>query len=141
VQRLIIERQPQATEEKPKKQRSPGLLATMNVSGTELSDIKLESFTIGASRRSQESSESKESSEIEIVFTKLQDSASATLHKAAMQGLEIETARFEFLREGSDGNIETVNTLEFVRGHVSGFSLGGGDPPVEMVQVTFETRG
>jgi type VI protein secretion system component Hcp len=107
--------------------------------GKELNEMKLQSFQFVGKTRSAPESKGEEAPMIEVVFTKESDNSSAALHKAATSAEMVETAKFDFTRQGEDGAVEIVHTLEFVKGYVTSFATSGaGDRPIEVVSVQFE---
>ena len=78
---------------------------------------------------------------IELLATKAVDKSSTALAKAVLDGDQITVARFDFLRRGDGGTVETSFTLEFKRGSVTNYStVVTGDGPRESVSMQFEAQ-
>ena len=135
VQRLIVQRAPEGGGDKTKGEKpASAVVANLTLENQgKLEEMKLDSFQFG------DVTSAMAVRQIEVVFTKAIDSASVALHKAFVQGELITTAKFDFKRRGEDGALETVQTFEFTKGHVTSLSTGGGsDRPVDFVSVQFE---
>ena len=114
------------------------LVGSSHVAGHE-GEVELDSLSFaqtGAGGR-----QDKEGKFTELVATKAIDKSSAALAKAAIDGDQITAARFDFLRRGDGGTVETSFTLEFKKGFVTHYSTGGtGDRPGESVTMQFEAQ-
>jgi type VI protein secretion system component Hcp len=149
VQRLIA--RDKAAGEKAKEEAAvPGVVASItfgkrgqlagssHVAGHE-GEVELTSLSFvqtGAGGR-----QDKDRKFIELVATKATDKSSAALARAAMDGDQITSARFDFLRRGDGGIVEISFTLEFKKGFVTNYSVSGaGDRSGESVAMQFEAQ-
>jgi type VI secretion system Hcp family effector len=152
VQRLIVQRQPKGgskTEE-----RLPAVVASITLERQGTLDggsrvpghegaIEIDSLSFGQTNRSvgsgEGSSPKQAARDIEVTITKATDSSSTALMNAVAKGERIIAARFEFLRRGDGGAVETTHSFEFSSGFVTNFSLGGPrDRPGDAISFSFE---
>jgi type VI protein secretion system component Hcp len=149
VQRLIARDKP-AGEKAKEEAAVPAVVASItfakrgelagssHVAGHE-GEVELDSLNFvqtGAGGR-----QDKDRKFIELVATRAVDKSSAALARAAIDGDQITAARFDFLRRGDGGTVETSFTLEFKKGFVTNYSAGGtGDRPGESVSMQFEAQ-
>lgn len=66
------------------------------------------------------------------------DELSNQFARANTEGDPIKAAQFEFVRRNEEGKVETLHSLEFGEGFISGYSISGGEQSVEQIEMEFK---
>jgi type VI protein secretion system component Hcp len=113
-------------------------------------DIEIQSISLGASSGASIGSsgegrgEEKSEKFLDLSVLKYQDDASTALFMAVAKGDPVKAARFDFVRRGDSGAVETKRSLKFGAGDISNIQVGGAGPdgrPMESLTMRLKFEG
>jgi type VI protein secretion system component Hcp len=99
-----------------------GHLGEVEFTSLQLASRKGPGSPTGDRREREEQGETQD-----LEFTRLSDAATQRFFKLATDGSRIVSARFDFIRRGEGGEVETTFSLELTSGFVTSFQILGTD--------------